>query len=102
MPPMTSRAFRSHARAPFGPSGWDLIKTRDFTLLWASQAVAQIGDGLIKVALLWFVYKLTGSALKMTVIGLLQTVPPLLLSPLIGVYLDRLPKKPIMIWIDLL
>jgi MFS transporter, DHA3 family, macrolide efflux protein len=48
------------------------------------------------------VYELTGSALKMTLIGLLQTIPPLLLGPLIGVYLDRLPKKSVMVWIDLL
>src|SRR5438094_4176440 len=81
---------------------WHLLKTRDFGLLWSGQLVSQIGDGLNKVALLWFVYELTGSALKMVAIGLLQTIPPLVFGPLIGVYLDRLPKKPVMIWIDLL
>lgn len=83
-------------------AGWKLLTTRDFGFLWCGQAVSQIGDGLNKVALLWFVYELTGSALKMTMIGLLQTIPPLLLGPLIGVHLDRWPKKPVMIWIDLL
>lgn len=82
--------------------GWQLFKTRDFCLLWWGQAVSQIGDGLNKVALLWFVYTLTGSALKMTIIGLLQTIPPLALGPLIGVYLDRLPKKQVMIWVDVI
>ncbi len=81
--------------------GWHLLRTRDFGLLWSGQLVSQIGDGLNKVALLWFVYSLTGSALKMTVIGLLQTLPALLLGPLIGVYLDRMQKKWLMIWIDL-
>src|SRR6185295_2670511 len=57
--------------------------------------------GLNKVALLWFVYELTGSALKTTMVGLLQTLPPLVLGPLIGVYLDRWPKKQVMIWVDL-
>ncbi|MEW6247438.1 MAG: MFS transporter [Nitrospirota bacterium] len=84
-----------------GPSGWRLLKTKDFTLLFAGQAISQIGDSLNKVALLWFVYTLTGSALKMTVVGLLQTLPPLLFGPLIGVYLDRWPKKPVMIAVDL-
>ena len=74
-------------------SGWRLLGTRDFGCLWAGQVVSQIGDGLSKVALLWFVYEMTGSALKMTVIGLLQTIPPLVFGPLIGVYLDALPKK---------
>ncbi|MDK2742252.1 MAG: MFS transporter [Nitrospira sp. BO4] len=82
--------------------GWYLIRTRDFGLLWWGQVVSQIGEGLNKVALLWFVYTLTGSALKVTIVGLLQTVPPLLLGPLIGVFLDRLPKKTVMVWVDLI
>lgn len=40
--------------------------------------------------------------MQTTVIGLLQTVPPILFGPLIGVYLDWLPKKPIMILTDVL
>ncbi|MDE3019395.1 MAG: MFS transporter [Nitrospirota bacterium] len=83
-------------------TGWGLVKTRDFGLLFSGQVISQIGDGLNKVALLWFVYELTGSALKMAVIGLLQTIPPLIFGPLIGVYLDRLPKKPVMVWVDLI
>jgi MFS transporter, DHA3 family, macrolide efflux protein len=55
--------------------------------------VSQVGDSLNKVALLWFVYDLTGSTLKTAVIGLLQTIPPLALGPAIGVYLDRCPKS---------
>ena len=43
-------------------AGWHLLKTRDFSLLYAGQLISQIGDGLNKVALLWFVYDLTGSA----------------------------------------
>ena len=83
-------------------SGWRLLGTRDFGWLWAGQVISQIGDGLSKVALLWFVYEMTGSALKMTAIGLLQTIPPLVFGPLIGVYLDCLPKKSVMIVVDLL
>ncbi len=85
-----------------GSRGWELLKTRDFGLLFTGQTISQIGDSLNKVALLWFVYELTGSALKMTVIGLLQTLPPLLFGPLIGVYLDRFRKKQVMIAVDLL
>ncbi len=82
--------------------GWELVKTKDFGFLFAGQTISQIGDSLNKVALLWFVYEMTGSALKMTVVGLLQTLPPLLFGPLIGVYLDRVRKKPVMIGVDLL
>jgi MFS family permease len=80
--------------------GWQLLKTRNFGLLFWGQLTSQIGDSLNRVALLWFVYQLTGSALKMVVIGLLQTIPPLVLSPFIGVYLDRVSKKRVMLWVD--
>jgi len=61
---------------------------------------SQIGDSLNRVALLWFVYQLTGSAMKMVVVGLLQTIPPLVLGPLVGVYVDRANKKSVMVWVD--
>src|SRR6476646_4096998 len=83
-------------------SGWELLRTRNFGLLFSGQVVSQIGDGMNKVALLWFVYELTGSAFKMAMIGLLQTIPPLVFGPLIGVYLDLMKKKPVMIWVDLI
>jgi MFS family permease len=90
------------ARSGNRAGGWELLRTRDFGLLFAGQTISQIGDSLNKVALLWFVYELTGSAFKMTVVGLLQTLPPLLFGSLIGVYLDRFRKKPVMITVDLL
>lgn len=83
-------------------TGRRLLATRDFGLLFSGQVISQIGDSMNKVALLWFVYELTGSAFKMAVIGLLQTIPPLVFGPLIGVYLDRMRKKPVMIWVDLI
>lgn len=77
------------------------LLTRDFGLVWWSQVLSQVADGVSKLALLWFVYSITGSALKTTVIGLLQTLPPILLGPVIGVVVDRLPKKAILICSDL-
>lgn len=73
----------------------------DFRLVWWGQVVSQVGDGVSKLALLWFVYSVTGSPLKTSVIGLLQTVPAIVLSPFIGVAVDRLPKKALLIVSDL-
>src|SRR6266852_7048640 len=78
----------AHARRP-----WRLLFTRDFGLIWLSQLVSQVGDGISNLALLWFVYSITGSPVKTTIIGLLHTIPPIVLGPFIGVYVDRLPKK---------
>jgi MFS transporter, DHA3 family, macrolide efflux protein len=70
-----------------------LLLTRDFGLIWLSQLVSQVGDGISNLALLWFVYSITGSPVKTTIIGLIHTIPPIVLGPFIGVYVDRLPKK---------
>ncbi|HLZ33056.1 MAG TPA: MFS transporter [Nitrospira sp.] len=93
--------MRSESAGP-DSRGWRLVKTRDFGLLWWGQVTSQVGEGLNKVALLWFVYELTGSAMMIALVGLLQTIPPLVFGPLIGVYLDRLPKKKVMVWVDLI
>ena len=64
------------------------LLTRDFALIWWSQVLSQVADGVSRLALLWFVYAVTGSALKTSIIGLLQTLSPILLGPLIGVTVD--------------
>ena len=81
--------------APVEGKRW--LLTRDFSLIWWSQVLSQVADGVSRLAHLWFVYSVTGSALKTSIIGLLQTLPLILLGPLIGVSVDRLPKKAILI-----
>ncbi len=83
-------------------TGWRLLKLPDLRWLWTSQAISQIGEGLNKVALLYLVYNLTNSTLMTTVIGVLQTLPSLMLGPVLGVYIDRFPKKWIMMGADTL
>src|SRR6185503_15374734 len=82
------------------PTEKRLLLSRDFSLIWWSQVLSQVADGVSRLALLWFVYSVTGSALKTSIIGLLQTFPPIVLGPLIGVSVDRLPKKAILIGSD--
>jgi hypothetical protein len=90
------------AQERFRVSERHLLLSRDFGLVWWGQLISQVGDGISKLALLLFVYSVTGSPIKTTVIGMLQTIPPIIFGPLIGVYLDRLPKKPVLIITDLL
>lgn len=79
-----------------------MLLQREFGLIWWSQFIAQIGDGVTKLALIWFVYAVTGSPLKATIVIVLQTIPPILLGPFIGVLVDRVAKKPLLIGSDLL
>jgi hypothetical protein len=64
--------------------------------------VSQVGDGVSKLTLLWFVYSVTGSPLKTRIIGILQTAPSIVLAPFIGVAVDRLPQKTLLILSDLI
>ena len=79
-----------------------LLLTRDFGLLWLGECISQIGDSLNRVALLWFAYQTSQSTLRMSIVGVLQTLPALLLGPVVGVYLDKLRKKPVLIAVSLL
>ena len=94
--------LKSPAHPGRAETGWRLLKIHNLRWLWISQAISQIGDGLNKVALLYLVYNLTNSTLMMTMIGVLQTLPPLILGPLLGVYVDRFPKKWVMMAVDTL
>jgi MFS family permease len=96
--PLSVARETDYPGTPYPP----LLLTRNFGLVWSGQLISQIGDGISKLALLWFVYAVTGSPLKTSVIGLLQTIPPIVLGPVIGVYVDRLPKKYLLIISDLL
>ncbi len=92
IPNRTSQHNVSQENVPAVPPR-PLLFTRDFGLIWLSQLVSQVGDGVSNLALLWFVYSITGSPVKTTIIGLIHTIPPIVLGPFIGVYVDRLPKK---------
>jgi MFS transporter, DHA3 family, macrolide efflux protein len=88
-----------HNQATGSKGRW--LLTGEFTLVWFGQVVSQVGDGVSKLALLWFVYSVTGSPLKTSIIGLLQTIPAILLAPLIGIAVDRVSKKMLLIVSDL-
>jgi DHA3 family macrolide efflux protein-like MFS transporter len=90
----------SSGRFRWGASLRVFVK-RDFGLLWIGEALSQVGDSLNRVALLWFVYQTSHSTLRMSLVGVVQTLPPLVFGPLIGAYLDKLRKRPVLIAVSL-
>jgi DHA3 family macrolide efflux protein-like MFS transporter len=85
----------------FGWGAFRPIVKRDFGLLWLGETISQVGDSLNRVALLWFVYQTSHSTLRMSLVGVLQTLPPLIFGPLIGAYLDKVRKRPVLIAVSL-
>ncbi|WP_199562171.1 MFS transporter [Micromonospora deserti] len=78
-----------------------MFAIRGYRRLWAARTVSQWGDVAAAVALSLLVLELTGSALGVAGVVAAEIVPVLLLTPLAGVVVDRLPRRTVMISADL-
>jgi len=65
------------------------LRSRNFRLFVAGQSVSLIGTWMQSVAMSWLVYRLTGSAFLLGVVGFTSQIPTFLLSPVAGVLADR-------------
>lgn len=72
----------------------------DFRRLWTARTVSQWGDVVSFVALAILIYRLTGSGLGVAAVVAAEVLPVLLLAPLAGVVVDRLPRIRVMVASD--
>lgn len=79
-----------------------LLRQRNYGLLWFAGAVSLLGDYAMLVALPFFIYDLTGSALATGAMFLVQTLPRILLGSVAGVFVDRWDRKKTLVVADLL
>ncbi|EPD63028.1 MULTISPECIES: MFS transporter [Streptomyces] len=70
-----------------------VLRNRDFTLYWSGVVLSQIGTRGAVAANLYQVYQLTGSTAQVGLVGLAQAVALLVLSPIGGIYADRLDRR---------
>ncbi len=66
---------------------------RNFRLFWFGQCISLIGTWMQTTAQQWLVYTLTKSAFLLGLLGVAQFGPMLCLSLVAGVFIDRYPKK---------
>lgn len=69
----------------------------NFRLYYAGQAVSMIGTWVQSLALMWLAYRLSGSTWFTGLVGFLNSVPYLVLSPFAGVLGDRRDRRQILI-----
>jgi MFS family permease len=62
---------------------------RNFRLFFMGQSISLIGTWMQRIALGWLVYRLTGSAFLLGLVGFVGQIPGLLLAPFAGVLADR-------------
>jgi MFS family permease len=77
---------------------WRALRHRNFRLFFGGQSISLIGTWMTRVATSWLVYRLTGSALLLGVIGFAGQIPTFLLAPFAGVWVDRLDRRQVLVW----
>src|SRR5215210_300491 len=78
-----------------------VLRQRDFSLLWFGGVLSVIGDYFLFVALPFFVYERTGSALATGAMFIAETLPRLIFGSVAGVFVDRWDRKKTMVLSDL-
>src|SRR3954449_663575 len=65
------------------------LEHRNYRLFFSGQSISLIGTWMTRIAASWLVYRLTGSALLLGLVGFAGQIPAFLLAPFAGVLVDR-------------
>lgn len=69
------------------------LRSRNYRLFIAGQGVSLVGTWMQQVAMSWLVYRLTGSAMLLGVVGFASQIPTIFISPFAGVFADRWDRR---------
>ena len=83
-------------------SPYSVFRNRSFSLIWTGQLVSTAGSALTSLAAGILVFRLTNSALSVGLMLMATALPSLLVGLVAGVFVDRVDRKRIMIWSDIL
>src|SRR2546422_6734934 len=78
------------------------FRHRNYRLFFAGQLTSLVGTWMQTVAQSWLVYRLTGSATLLGLVGFASQFPIFLLSPIAGAVADTQPRRRTMIIIQTL
>lgn len=76
---------------------WRALRHRNFRLFFGGQTISLIGNWMTRVATSWLVYRLTGSALLLGLVGFAGQIPTFFLAPFAGVWVDRLNRRRVLV-----
>jgi|HubBroStandDraft_6_1064221.scaffolds.fasta_scaffold00292_17 MFS family permease len=86
------------AEADVGISrAWRAMRHRNFRLFFGGQSISLIGTWMTRLATSWLVYRLTGSAFLLGIVGFAGQIPTFLLAPFAGVWVDRLNRRRVLV-----
>ncbi len=70
--------------------------------LWSASVVSNLGDGVGRVAYPWLASAVTRNPLLIALIGVVQRVPWLLFALPAGVVTDRVDRRKLILWMDVI
>jgi MFS family permease len=70
-----------------------LLRDPAFAFLWTSRVLSNVAFHMLGVAVAWQLYTLTGSALDLGLVGLVQFVPMVVLTLIVGQVADRYDRR---------
>ncbi|HEX9453571.1 MAG TPA: MFS transporter, partial [Candidatus Binatia bacterium] len=77
---------------------WRSLRHRNYRLYLSGQLVSVCGTWMQQVALSWLIYRLTGSATLLGVVGFASQIPVFVLGPVGGVISDRYSCHRVAVW----
>ncbi len=77
---------------------WRSLRHRNYRLYLTGQIVSVCGTWMQQVALSWLIYRLTGSATLLGVVGFASQIPIFALGPIGGVISDRYSCHRVAVW----
>ncbi len=79
------------------PSLLRALRHRNYRLFFAGQSLSLVGTWITRIATSWLIYRLTGSALLLGVVGFCGQIPSLFLAPVAGVFMDRWDRHRVLV-----
>jgi MFS family permease len=73
------------------------LRHRNYRLFFAGQSLSLVGTWITRIATGWLIYRLTGSALLLGVVGFCGQIPTLFLAPVAGVFVDRWDRHRVLV-----
>ncbi len=79
-----------------------LLANHGFRLLWIGSTISGFGDWFVQAAVYLHIYRLTGSAVHVGLLGTFRVLVRVAMGPLAGTAADRLDRKNLMVVSDLI
>jgi len=79
---------------------FSLLHNRAYLRVWIAQIVAELGDGITGIVIIYLAAHLSDNPIVISFVLLSQIIPGMLLGSFVGPLVDRLPKVKIMVSAD--